>query len=189
MGYVQTTNLNGYWERLKKLLGMLGAQDLPPGMLSVVLAGDTREPGAASTGSYRRFAASEYKATIPGETATKWQFQADCVVEGLSLSFRTVGGRHELYVLTTAQAATVPGYGTPTAAAWTDTPDVTPPPLLQSTDNTVLGQKFYEMPAGPGAYEYPSWLYFPRGSALYCRNRAGASVDLIWSISGYVLRP
>lgn len=191
MGYVRSTSLNGYWERMRRLLRMLGGDALPEGLTGVVIVGDTREPGASNV-SYRRFSVTaSWSAAIAALTDFTFRPDVDVVVERAIFGFVVnQSAQSELRILSKSEVTASGGvYNACTSAnsAWLDNPDGSSPPVSLRGGGTRLGNAVHYWSASAipqQVFEYP--LFLPAGSAVsfYMPNNGGTLGCM--TLCGYV---
>lgn len=188
---MRATSLNGYWERMRRLLRMLGGDQLPEGFTNVVIVGDSREPGATNV-SYRRFSATlAWSAAIAALTDFTFRADVDLVVERVLFGFvSNQTTQSELRIASPAQVIAAGGvYNACTSAnsAWLDAPDGSSPPLSNRTGGAAIGSRVHYWSASAipqQRYEQP--IFLPSGAALsfYMPNNGGTLGTM--TIAGYV---
>lgn len=191
MAYARATSLNGYWERMRRLLRMLGGDELPGGLQGVVIVGDSREPGATNV-SYRRFSvASSFVGAIAALTDYTWRADVDLVIERVLFTFQTnATGASQLRVVSPAQVTAGGGVYNAVSAAtgnWMDNPDGSAPPLSLRTGGAALGGVIHAWGCGAvGSQAFETPIYLPAGAAVsFYHPNNGITLGNM-TLSGYV---
>lgn len=139
------SSLNGYYERVRKILRLIGVSDIPIGVTPVVIVADSREPGATSS-SYRKFTFGYdmLAGAVPASSVVKMKFLTDVVITGIAADWQGAAANSwQAYVQTAADIASDPGatYIAPNVnrAAWVHNPESGPPPFLMANNGTFAG--------------------------------------------------
>ena len=142
---MRVTNLNGYWDRLRSLLRLLGNEDLPEQVTGVIIAGDSRESGNCF-GSYRRFGLSESLGGPigAGGAVMKWRADQAVVITSMDYSHVVAGATFPAARLRTmsvdqvvADVAATYAVVSTGRAGWRDRPDASVPPISFAANGSV----------------------------------------------------
>ncbi len=192
MTYSPVSSMNGYWARARKLLALLGAEELPKGVSGVVIVGDTREPGATFS-SYRGFGVCQFNSGPAGVAApNKFKFAIDVVITEIQVTHATAGASSpSLRVMDRAAvlADVAATFGAPTGTAWTDNPEAGQfPCTIASNGSTGVGRVFaLANTTAALTFTYSGKLYLPTGTQLNVESIA-TDTNTIINVSGYALR-
>lgn len=191
-----SSSLNGFWERGRRLLRLMGSE-WDSRAQSVVIIGDSREPCGLPQ-SYRRFMLTYSGAGHAVGTCYKIRCDAldGVVITDLAFAHANVAA-HPSLVLRTLTAAQVVADGAAyipitnaiatCAAAWVDNPAEGFPPFSGSTGGAVgAGNPFYSVNGLTERFNFSNvGIFLPFGAAINLYYTQATTVES-FNIAGYL---
>lgn len=186
--FSRKTALNGYYERLRRLMRMLGADPLPPDFASVVIAADSREPGAGS-GAYRRFTVTRtLAAAVAADTTYIFVPRIDVVLTKVTVGWQgTATSNFSLRWLSPAQVTATGLTLAQADGAWIDAPDggLTPWDVHLAPVFAGAGSLGHWLGVVPGLHSLDLEAYLPAGAGVTWRLPATGTTYNHITFSGY----